>query len=161
MKHSQRLEGMMSKEDCHTCGEEFEDNCEFCSFAYPFCSLECYDKYDEGAAMDNKRISEIVDEEMIKQDANRYRDMRKILAIPKSIADEIEEKKLDGYGVFQTLAQKKHIISDPEPFCDLSDGFISWCENNEKWWAIMNAYLAGKALGVDLVKVVEGINDNY
>lgn len=78
------------------------------------------------------------------------------LTIPKSIADEIEEKKLDDYGVFQTLAQKKHIISDPEPFCDLSDGFISWCENNEKWWAIMNAYLAGKALGVDLVKVGEG-----
>ena len=76
------------------------------------------------------------------------------LTIPKSIADEIEEKKLDDYGVFQTLAQKKHIISDPEPFCDLSDGFISWCENNEKWWAIMNAYLAGKALGVYLVKVV-------
>ena len=79
---------------------------------------------------------------------------RPSLTILKSIADEIEEKKLDDYGVFQTLAQKKHIISDPEPFCDLSDGFISWCENNEKWWAIMNAYLAGKALGVDLVKVV-------
>ncbi|WP_042230510.1 hypothetical protein [Lactococcus lactis] len=76
--------------------------------------------------------------------------------ISKSIADEIEEKALDDYGVFQTLAQKKHIISDPEPFCDLSDEFISWCENNEKWWAIMNAYLAGKALGVDLVKVGEG-----
>ncbi len=76
------------------------------------------------------------------------------LTIPKSIADEIEEKELDDYGVFQTLAQKKHIISDPELFCDLSDGFISWCENNKKWWAIMNAYLAGKALGVDLVKVV-------
>ena len=78
------------------------------------------------------------------------------LTIPKSIADEIEEKELDDYGVFQTLAQKKHIISDPELFCDLSDGFISWCENNKKWWAIMNAYLAGKALGVDLVKVGEG-----
>ena len=32
--------------ECHTCGEEFEDNnCEFCSFAYPFCSQECYDNY--------------------------------------------------------------------------------------------------------------------
>lgn len=40
--------------------------------------------------MDNKRISEIVDEEMIKQDANKYRDMRKILTIPKSIADELD-----------------------------------------------------------------------
>ena len=42
--------------------------------------------------MNNKRISEIVEEEMIKQDANRYRDMRKILTIPKSIADELEEE---------------------------------------------------------------------
>ena len=32
--------------ECHTCGEEFEDNnCEFCSIAYPFCSQECYDNY--------------------------------------------------------------------------------------------------------------------
>ena len=35
----------MSKEECHTCGEEFEDKCEFCSMAYPFCSQECYDNY--------------------------------------------------------------------------------------------------------------------
>ncbi len=77
------------------------------------------------------------------------------LTIPESVADEIKEKDLDDYGIFQTLAQKSQIISDHEPFCDLSDGFISWCEDNEKWWAIMNAYLAGKALGVDLVKVVE------
>ena len=47
--------------------------------------------------MDNKRISEIVEEEMIKQDANRYRDMRKILAIPKSIADELEEEIEEAY----------------------------------------------------------------
>ena len=47
--------------------------------------------------MDNKRISEIVEEEMIKQDANRYRDMRKILTIPKSIADELEEEIEEAY----------------------------------------------------------------
>ena len=47
--------------------------------------------------MDNKRTSEIIDEEMIKQDANRYRDMRKILTIPKSIADELEEKIEEAY----------------------------------------------------------------
>ena len=51
----------------------------------------------KGAAMDNKRISEIVEEEMIKQDANRYRDMRKILTIPKSIADELEEEIEEAY----------------------------------------------------------------
>ena len=47
--------------------------------------------------MDNKRISEIVDEEMIKQDANKYRDMRKILTIPKRIADELEEEIEEAY----------------------------------------------------------------
>lgn len=56
--------------------------------------------------MDNKRISEIVDEEMIKQDANRYRDMRKILTIPKSIAEQADtmefiELQRDGLGIFQ------------------------------------------------------------
>ena len=72
--------------------------------------------------MDNKRISEIVEEEMIKQDANRYRDMRKILTIPKSIADMLYEElnPLEGESVIETFV-----------------------------------------LGVNLVKVVEGIDDNY
>ena len=47
--------------------------------------------------MDNRRISEIVEEEMIKHDANRFRDMRKILTIPKSIADELEEEIEEAY----------------------------------------------------------------
>ena len=54
--------------------------------------------------MDNKRISEIVEEEMMKQDANRYRDMRKILTIPKSIADELDLHEInwqDGDLVFR------------------------------------------------------------
>lgn len=34
-----------NKEECHTCGAEFEDKCEYCSMAYPFCSQECYDNY--------------------------------------------------------------------------------------------------------------------
>ncbi len=51
----------------------------------------------KGAAMDNKRISEIVEEEMMKQDANRYRDMRKILTIPKSIADALERDIEEAY----------------------------------------------------------------
>ena len=134
----------MSKEDCHTCGEEFEDNCEFCSFAYPFCSLECYDKYDEGAAMDNKRISEIVEEEMIKQDVNRYRDMRKILTIPQSIADLLD-KFIEFY--FDDVGHEDWLIQE--------NGLIEWFSKTPNCY-IKDAYLAGKALGVDLVKVVEG-----
>ena len=136
----------MSKEDCHTCGEEFEDNCEFCSFAYPFCSLECYDKYDEGAAMDNKRISEIVEEEMIKQDANRYRDMRKILTIPKSIADE-----LDNFFYGLDATDLDYVLDETRP-----NGVIAFNDYYLKNKNIIALYLASRALGVDLVKVVEG-----
>ena len=92
-------------------------------------------------------MSEVTETEVVKHITNSLNEMyakgyadglnaQPQLTIPKSIADEIDSEKLDDYGVFQTLAQKKHIISDPEPFCDLSDGFISWCENNEKWWPL-------------------------
>ena len=95
--------------------------------------------------MDNKRISEIVEEEMIKQDANRYRDMRKILTIPKSIADELDLHEInwqDGDLVFR--------VCNALP-CKVEDWFDSDYNSN-----VAMAYLAGKALGVDLVKVVEG-----
>ena len=57
----------------------------------------CVVKNLKGAAMDNRRISEIVEEEMIKHDVNRFRDMWKILTIPKSIADELEEEIEEAY----------------------------------------------------------------
>ena len=87
--------------------------------------------------MDNKRISEIVDEEMIKQDANRYRDMRKILTIPKSIADELEEYdagKKGNYSLFSLSERAREF-------------YLSHYD-------IVTIYFASKALGVDLVKVV-------
>ena len=94
--------------------------------------------------MDNKRISEIVDEEMIKQDANRYRDMRKILTIPKSIADALDVGDL----MFLAWTHGNDLlgkVSDEERDAE--------CRRRN---AIAKAYLAGKALGVELVKVVEG-----
>mgnify|MGYP003361843795 CR=1 FL=1 len=100
--------------------------------------------------MDNKRISEIVDEEMMKQDANRYRDMRKILTIPKSIADELEgyfkyknpfEAILRDYSV-----RSNDVIEEVRDYLDFLHSNLELCI----------AYLAGKALGVDLVKVGEG-----
>ena len=61
----------------------------------------------KGAAMDNKRISEIVEEEMIKQDANRYRDMRKILTIPKSIADLADKEAFaDSHTKFKIFIER-------------------------------------------------------
>ena len=101
----------------------------------------------KGAAMDNKRISELVDEEMIKQDANRYRDMRKILTIPKSVAEILG--KYDDYNP----TADKLIIMAYRDYQEFHDWIIKdWVKND----SIARVYLAGKALGVDLVKEVEG-----
>lgn len=101
----------------------------------------------KGAAMDNKRISELVDEEMIKQDANRYRDMRKILTIPKSVAEILG--KYDDYNP----TADKLIMMAYRDYQEFHDWIIKdWVKND----SIARVYLAGKALGVDLVKVVEG-----
>lgn len=98
--------------------------------------------------MDNKRISEIVDEEMIKQDANRYRDMRKILTIPKRIADELENLF---YGLDAT--DLEYVLDETEP-----DGVIALNDYYLKNKNIIALYLASRALGVDLVKVVDDEN---
>lgn len=104
--------------------------------------------------MDNKRISEIVDEEMIKQDANKYRDMRKILTIPKRIADELDDifngfiKERHSRSIWNLLWRAEEI--DDEIGMQLSKLLPDVNQEN-----IAVAYLAGKALGVDLVKVVE------
>lgn len=87
--------------------------------------------------MNNKRISEIVDEEMIKQDANKYRDMRKTLTIPKSIADLAD--KIAYYAL-----QKEGIEEFRQWFDYKQDGYMD----------IIYAYL--NPLTRDLVKVVEG-----
>lgn len=98
--------------------------------------------------MENKRISEIVDEEMIKQDANKYRDMRKILTIPKRIADELENLF---YGLDAT--DLEYVLDETEP-----DGVIALNDYYLKNKNIIALYLASRALGVDLVKVVDDEN---
>nr|DAF69575.1 MAG TPA: hypothetical protein [Caudoviricetes sp.] len=105
--------------------------------------------------MDNKRISEIIDEEMIKQDANRYRDMRKILTIPRSIADELDD-------IFNGFVKERHsrsiwnLLWRAEEIEDEIGMQLEKLLPDENQVNIAIAYLAGKALGVDLVKVVEG-----
>ena len=108
--------------------------------------------------MDNKRISEIVEEEMIKQDANRYRDMRKILTIPKSIADELD----DIFNEFVRIKNSRSIwglLWRAEEIDEETRMRLVWLLPDENQVNIAIAYLTGKALGVDLVKVVEEIND--
>ena len=92
--------------------------------------------------MDNKIISEIVEEEMIKQDANRYRDMRKIITIPKSIADEID-------CVVNPIGQ---IVLKSGILSDFTVEAISWIYKNNKNCYIAVAY--ANPLTRDLVKVV-------
>ena len=103
--------------------------------------------------MDNKRISELVDEEMIKQDANRYRDMRKILTIPQSVADELEKYdfELTSKGLMYsnmggTLVEFSRVTYDEIPQL-----IVQTIAGN---YRIVFAYL--NPLTRDLVKVVEG-----
>ncbi len=114
--------------------------------------------------MNNKRISEIVDEEMIKQDASRYHDMRKILTIPKSIADALDEipneakeyVRVNDFGEYSVLDDFVELREFYE--ADEDEIFPKFMELKEFVKENLNlcvAYLSGKALGVDLVKVVE------
>lgn len=107
--------------------------------------------------MDNKRISEIVDEEMMKQDANRYRDMRKILTIPKSIADELDRYDFELTSTGLTYRNMDGTLSEffSETNYEIPQLIVQTIAGN---YRIVFAYLAGKALGVDLVKVVEDEN---
>ena len=77
------------------------------------------------------------------------------LTIPKSIADGLDEEIDDGYKNLIDVFQRGWFISE-----DVED----WYYGKERELVIVDtqksilivAYLLGKALGVDLVKVVEG-----
>ncbi|MCT0509187.1 hypothetical protein EFL24_10370 [Lactococcus cremoris] len=82
------------------------------------------------------------------------------LTIPKSIADELEKYdfELTSKGLMYrnmggTLLEFSRVTYDEIPQL-----IVQTIAGN---YRIVFAYLAGKALGVDLVKVVEGIDDNY
>ncbi|MCT0049159.1 hypothetical protein [Lactococcus lactis] len=71
------------------------------------------------------------------------------LTIPQSIADLLD-KFIEFY--FDDVGHEDWWIQE--------NGLIEWFSKTPNCY-IKDAYLAGKALGVDLVKVVEGIDDNY
>lgn len=73
------------------------------------------------------------------EDVIKYFNNKPQLTIPKSIVDKLD----DIFNGFIIGMQIEELLPD---------------ENQVN---IAIAYLAGKALGVDLVKVVEGIDDNY
>lgn len=94
--------------------------------------------------MNDKRIAEIVDEEMIKQDAKKYRAMKK-LSIPKKIAEELD--KVPFHNPIAQLSNKDCDLTD------FNDTVKRYDWNNKENGYICVAYLAGKALGVELVEV--------
>ncbi|WP_332372404.1 hypothetical protein [Lactococcus cremoris] len=75
------------------------------------------------------------------------------LTIPKSIADELD--KVTFHNPIAQLSNKDCDLTD------VNDTVKRYAWNNKENGYICVAYLTGKALGVDLVKVGEGINDNY
>lgn len=76
--------------------------------------------------------------------------MRKILTIPKSIADMLYEElnPLEGESVIETFVLGVNYLV-------LSDELMKFVITGDNYHIICD-YLVGKALGVDLVKVGEG-----
>ncbi len=75
------------------------------------------------------------------------------LTIPKSIADWLDK----AFEIYTTI-EIMQIIRNFSKRNDIEDWFMHYSIDRLN---LALAYLAGKALGVDLVKVVEGIDDNY
>ncbi len=77
------------------------------------------------------------------------------LTIPKSIADEFDQIYEDTEEYQKNVAQ---MFSSMQPYFVLESypEILHWLEDDVKNTNVVLAYLAGKALGVDLVKVVEG-----
>lgn len=89
--------------------------------------------------MNDKRIVKIVDEEITKQEAKKYRENK--LSIPKKIAEELEEELKDSDDKLYTFNKCYEDMTLPNALL------------LHKNYAIICAYLAGKALGVELVEV--------
>ena len=70
--------------------------------------------------MNDKRIAEIVAEELIKQDAKRYRAMKK-LSIPKKIAEEVDKFAHTNWANWQF-----YFYSD-----EMSEDLIDWLDNGD------------------------------
>ncbi|MFM2692575.1 hypothetical protein [Lactococcus lactis] len=84
------------------------------------------------------------------------------LTIPKSIADELVKRweAQSKYLQRKVTVPRDALYNAVNPYDNqlAATKIGKWIDDNQN---ICFAYLAGKALGVDLVKVVEGIDDNY
>ena len=134
-QHSQRLEGMMMS--------EFD---EFKKIVSPIAYGLAY-KSELGTTEYQQLYAE--------EDVNKYFNNKPQLTIPKSIADWLdkafEEYSEEGRMVSTILTMQ--IIRNVSKRKDIEEWFMRYDIESLN---LALAYLAGKALGVDLVKVVEG-----
>ena len=84
-----------------------------------------------------------------------YKQLHAQLTIPNSIADELDQIYEDTEEYQTNVAQ---MFSSMQPYFVLESypEILHWLEDDVKNTNVVLAYLGGKALGVDLVKVVEG-----
>ena len=66
------------------------------------------------------------------------------LSIPKKIAEELRDEEGVNHTSYELM-----VYDDG----DWSEELQEWMEKTDQWWFIVDAYLAGKALGVELVEV--------
>ncbi|ARE11890.1 Phage protein [Lactococcus lactis subsp. lactis] len=92
------------------------------------------------------------------------------LTIPKRIADDldkipneakryVQENDFDDYSILDDFVELREFYEADED--EAFPGFTGLKEFVKDNLNLCALYLVGKALGVDLVKVVEGIDDNY
>ncbi|WP_285118698.1 hypothetical protein [Lactococcus petauri] len=77
------------------------------------------------------------------------------LSIPKKIAEELDvsfDFQPEYHEDISWIASNMDVLSDDFHYNE----FYTWLDSGKDNYNIALAYLAGKALGVDLVKVVEG-----
>lgn len=68
------------------------------------------------------------------------------LSIPRKIAEELLEGDKIKHPSYELMFNEDG---------EWSDELQEWMETTDKWWAIVDAYLAGKMLGVELVEVTD------
>ena len=94
------------------------------------------------------------------EDVIKYFNNKPSLTIPISIADELDNI----FNEFVSIKNSRsiwHLLWRAEEIDEDLRMQLVKILPDENQVNIAVAYLAGKALGVDLVKVVEGIDDNY
>ncbi len=81
--------------------------------------------------------------ELIQQNGSNNSKQPK-LSIPKKIAEELRDEEGVNHTSYELM-----VYDDG----DWSEELQEWMEKTDQWWFIVDAYLAGKALGVELVSI--------